>query len=221
MRILAFVLSIVMIMCAFVGCTTPSQNPTNSTPVTPSTPNEDIDETPPEPEVKRLDLYFDDRISVNSITGGIVSNAEIKDQVVTSKVTGTDTPDENVIILDKKARIIAVGTGTATLVLDGVEYQVKVSPAPITLAFITGHSLGYGSRGNFTDTALCEAGQVYSTHVLVSSEKWNLDWKKDFTGSTLGYAEADRVINIDGLTGDQKNTLMSKTTPIRVYIESC
>jgi len=196
MRILALILSCIMIVCAFISCEAPNSTSTTPNP-TPSEPK------PNEPEIEYIEMYYDDRVNVNVFFGGLADNLEIKDQVVTSKVIGTDESDTDVIIYDEATyRLIAVGTGTCVITANGKDHHVRVNPAPITLAVIVGTSSGYGTGGNVDQTVLCEAGQVYNTHLLISSEKWDLDWRDDFVGSSLGYTEADRVENIDMHTVD-------------------
>jgi hypothetical protein len=191
-----------MVLCAFVGCNdAPKPTTPNQTPSTPTTP----DNNPDEPAIEYTEMYYDDRVPLKELVGYTSANVEIKDQVVTSKVIGTDDPDSDVIKYDSKNdRIIAVGTGTAVLVVGETEYNVRVSAAPITLAIITGHSQGYGSQGTKNQTVVCEPGQAYCTHLLLSSEKWGLDWRDAFVGSSLGYTEEDRVRGIDIMTSDNK-----------------
>ena len=187
-----------MVICALVGCNgTPS--PTNPTTPKPSTP----DETPNDPEIEYIEMYYDDRTLVRELIGYSSQNIEIKNQAVTSKSVATGEADSDVIIYDKKnGRIVAVGTGTAILVVGEEEYNIRVSPAPIMLAVIAGSSSGYGSEGNKKQTVQCKGGQVYSTHLLISSEKWDLNWRDKFVGSTLGYTAEDRIVGIDIMTDD-------------------
>ena len=201
MKKLALFLALIMLVAAFVGCNGTPTPTTPTTPTTPSTPS-----TPDEPEIEYVEMNFDDRVSLKELVGFSSSDVKIEDQVVTSKIIGTDDPDTDVIRYDSKTgRIIAVGTGTAVLTVGETEFNIRVSAAPITLAIITGHSQGYGSQGKKTQTVLCESGQAYCTHLLLSSEKWNLDWRDAFVGSSLGYTEADRVIGIDIMTADGKS----------------
>ena len=205
MRTLAFFLAIIMILCAFVGCNTPNET-SKTTPSTPSTPKEEINDTPlpepdpnPEPVDDTIYLHYDDRVAVEDLIGKKASNIEIKDSVITSKKTNTDELDAAVLRYEQgSGRIIASGTGTATLVADGEEFSVVVTPATITLVIISGHSIGYGSQGNTTESVLCEAGQAYNTTLTIKFE----GWKNAMKGSTLGYISRDKVSNIDALTND-------------------
>ncbi|MBQ8254054.1 MAG: hypothetical protein IJY94_00955 [Clostridia bacterium] len=150
-----------------------------------------------------MDIYYDDRINLNELIGGIAETVEIKDQVVTSNAVYSDKKDENVLVFDQsKFRVIAAGTGTATLVVDGKEYYIRVSPAPISVVIITGHSMGSGSKGNAEESVVCEAGQAYNTTLTINAETYGNNWKDDLKGSTLGYTSSDRVLNIDAITKD-------------------
>ena len=195
MKKIALILACIMVLAAFVGCnnTPASTTPSTPKPTTPTEPND-------EPEIEYIDIYFDDRKSISEVFGGVVNEFEIVSQEVTSKIVGTDEADEQLVIYDKNTyRLTAVGTGTAVVKVNGEEKHLRVNPAPITLAIITGHSIGAGSKGNLTDSVVCEAGQAYNTTLTIQN---NSAWKTDMRGSTLGFAESDRVINIDCITGD-------------------
>lgn len=90
-----------------------------------------------------IELLYDDRKDISDVIGVEATTVEITNQVVTSKQIGTDTADENVLVY-VDGKIIAVGTGTATIVADGASYDVTVSAAPISMFLITGHSVGAG-----------------------------------------------------------------------------
>ena len=204
MKFLSLILACLMVLCVFAGC---NDTPKTTKPTTPKkeTPVDPGDDPSGEDGIEYTEMYYDDRVNVRDLIGFTSSDIEIKDQKVTSKVIGTDEADSDVIIYEEKTgRIIAVGTGTAVLVVGETEFNIRVSAAPITLAIITGHSQGYGSQGSKNQTVVCEPGQAYGTHLLLSSEKWDLDWRDAFKGSTLGYKEADRVSGIDIMTSDGK-----------------
>ena len=153
MKLAALLLACLILIGALAGC--------NDAPVstTPSTPKNQSPETPDDPEIEYIEMYFDDRIAIVDLIGYNSQSLVIKDQVVTSNVVGTDQADSDVLVYDEKnGRIIAVGTGTAVLTVGESEYNVRVSPAPIMLAVIAGSSSGYGSQGNKNQTVLCEAG---------------------------------------------------------------
>ena len=196
MKFLSLILACIMVLCVFVGCNDTGKTTTpKKTTKQPTTPVEPEDETP---EIEYVDMYFDDRKSISTVFGGIVSEFEIVSEEVTSTVVGTDEKDTALIIYDEDSgTITAVGTGTAVVKVNGEEKNFRVLPAPITLAVITGHSIGAGSQGNAKDSVLCEAGQVYNTTLSI---KDNPTWNTAMKGSTLGIKESDRVVNIDGIT---------------------
>lgn len=151
-------------------------------------------------------IYYDDRVDILTFTGTkSVSDVKIKDEVVTSKKTGSSDKDAHVLVLssDKKT-LIATGTGSATVVADGKEYPITVSAAPITLVVVTGHSLGMGSQGNPRISVLNEDGQVYSTYLGHGTT--NSTWKGDDiselakSGAGLGYSAEYQPANLSALT---------------------
>ncbi len=60
-------------------------------------------------------------------------------------------------------KIHATGIGTGKIILDGVEYTVKVDAAPISMFLLIGQSNMYGTEGDSTQSVANENGQVYST----------------------------------------------------------
>lgn len=195
MKFLSLILACIMVLCVFVGCNDTPKTTTPSKTKQPTTPHEPEDQTP---EIEYVDMYFDDRKSISMIFGGVVNEFEIVSQEITSTVVGTDEADEALVIYDEDTYVLtAVGTGTAVVKINGEEKHLRVLPAPITLAVITGHSIGAGSKGNTKDSVLCEAGQVYNTTLSIQN---NANWSTAMKGSTLGFKEKDRVVNIDGIT---------------------
>ncbi len=71
---------------------------------------------------------------------------DIRDVVITSTVTGTETPDSQLLVkkTDKKT-VYADGCGTATVVFRANRTtKVQVDPSPINLFFVTGQSNASG-----------------------------------------------------------------------------
>ena len=162
---------------------------------------------PSDPLVEYIEMYYDDRTSVSELIGRNATSISIKNQITVSKEAGTSNGDSCVIVYDKENhRIIASGIGTAVLIANGKEYNIKVKPAPITLTIITGHSIGYGSQGNTEDSVLCEGGQAYNTSITLKSDYW----RSSIKGSALGYTSSSRVVNIDGITSDATGTKGAK-----------
>ncbi len=146
---------------------------------------------PTEPDDGSVKFYYDDRISLEALGGTKESAVEIKTQEVTSFVVGSDTPDAAVLHYDgENAQLIAVGTGTATVSVDGTDVLVRVRPAPISLFMITGHSLGAGQCGNGAQSVVCEAGQAYSSHKSAT-------FSKAVPGMGIGYAASLKPEGID------------------------
>ena len=155
-------LASVLCACADDGAAKETAAPTGST----SAPVETTVATEPtEPDDGSIKFYYDDRISFDQLGGTKESAVEIKEQEVTSSMVGSDTLDSAVLYYDEQnAQLIAVGTGTATVSVDGKDVLVRVRPAPISLFMITGHSLGAGQCGNGAQSVVCEPGQAYSCH---------------------------------------------------------
>ncbi len=140
------------------------------------------------PEPQQISLQYDDRKDLEALLGYTAVDVEISNEQVSSYKAGTDTKDEHVLsYVDGK--LIAVGVGTADLMVGVATHKVTVTPATISLFMITGHSVGAGDGGSIGQSVLCEAGQVYSTHrpyALTSGE------------GGLGYgAGTDRVAQKD------------------------
>ncbi len=108
-----------------------------------------------------ISLRYDDRKNLEDLLGTTVTSVTITNQNVTSKdVDGT--ADEAVLVYEN-GTLYAVGTGTATLTVDGKAYTVTVSPATISVFLITGHSVGYGQYGAADQSVAIEPGQAYSS----------------------------------------------------------
>ena len=136
-------------------------------------------------ETNALEMYYDDRLSVEELGGTTASNVSISNQKVTSS--------DSAVLTYVDGNLIATGIGTATVTVDGKDYPIEVTAAPISLIMITGHSIGAGQAGVAAQSVKNEAGQVYSTHGtgLASASA---------AGVGLGYSAASRPEGIDGLT---------------------
>ena len=141
-----------------------------------------------------ISMYYDDRLS------GDISILDKGTPV--SKKVGTNELDDAVVSFGN-GKLIATGIGTALVYKDGYLYQVKVSPAPISLFMITGHSVGMGSKGDPGQSIKCEEGQVYSYNVTNhSTNGYDSSRLMDSVTGTmgLGWASAERPLNVDALT---------------------
>ena len=69
----------------------------------------------------------------------------IEDVQIISKITGTDTPDPNLLLLREDGKsVYADGCGTATVRTCIGEVKVQVDPSPLNLLFVTGQSNASG-----------------------------------------------------------------------------
>ncbi|MBE6981813.1 MAG: hypothetical protein E7437_05765 [Ruminococcaceae bacterium] len=130
-----------------------------------------------------IQMLYDDRKAVSAVIGKSATSVTIENEVVTSKKIGTTTDDDHVLIYEG-GKIIAVGTGTATIVADGVSYPVEVKPARLSMFLITGHSVGAGQYGTPGQSVAVEAGQGYSSFERSSLTSAN---------GGLGYGSATRA----------------------------
>ena len=131
-------------------------------------------------------LLYDDRKDLSQLLGVTASSVKISDEVVASNQVGSENKDANVLVYEN-GTLYAVGTGTATLTVNGTAYQVTVSPAPISLFMITGHSVGAGQEGTASQSVAVEAGQAYSSYYVKSLDTSKVD------GYGLGYGSAKRA----------------------------
>ena len=147
-----------------------------------------------EPDDGSFKAYYDDRIPLSELGGKENSSVSITEQEVASTVVGTDELDKNVLIYDARtAQLIAVGTGTAVVTVDGTAQTVRVRPAPISLFMITGHSIGAGQCGVEAQSVVSEAGQVYSCHKTASFQEAAADMG-------IGYLAEVKPTGIDAFT---------------------
>lgn len=130
-------------------------------------------------------LYYDDRFAVGDY------QVSLGDQNCTSKKVGSETLDD-AVVTKVGNQLIATGCGTceATFSKDAVSYAVTitVTPAPISLVMITGHSLGAGEKGNAAESVVCEDGQAYSTYAKAG--ELTVDNAQSFVPAALGYGDS-------------------------------
>lgn len=113
---------------------------------------------------KAITMQYDDVLDLAALYPDGVE-VEIGEQQVTSRLTGSQSPDAAVLTYDSQTgRLTAVGTGTATVKLGRKTYTATVIPAPISLFMITGHSIGAGQEGHNSESVICPDGKTYSIH---------------------------------------------------------
>ncbi len=207
-KVLSILLCLVMLL-ALAACggdqadttegTTTAPTAEATEPVTePTVPQLEIAEKPILDADGNVHMYYDDQLKAAKIVEG-ATTVEILSQTPASKKVGTDTPDDAVLMLVEGSNtLIAVGTGTATVSIDGTEYSVIVEAAPISLFMITGHSLGEGSKGEAAAGVACPAGQTYSSHKEIVTA--------DGAISGLGVGSEVRPLDIDGFQMSGRGT---------------
>ena len=162
-----------------------------------------LDELKPQ----NISIKYDDRKDLADLVGVTPVEVQISGEQVTSCKVGTTEADDHVIIYEN-GKIYAVGTGTATLTVNGTANTVTVSAAPLTMLMITGHSVGAGDGGSILQSVVCEAGQVYSSHrpYSITSGEGGLGYGaevraacKASDGSTVGI---DNQQHLDAFTAE-------------------
>lgn len=190
-----------MLLPCLAGCDVGSDRQTGTTSTTAAMQATDAAEETDAPMEARLPqvadnvirMYYDDRLPVTDIdcSGATV---EISEQAVTSKAVGTDSLDGAVVYYRAETEeLIAVGTGTAVITVNGKTYKISVEAAPISLVMITGHSIGAGQTGVATQSVLCRDGQAYSSHGVAIA-------KGEITGVGIGFGAGSRPEGIYGFT---------------------
>ena len=113
-------------------------------------------------KTESLPLRYDDHYdvtdkSVEIIDAGIPTSYQVGHGVEENKVM-----DTAVVTLRDNA-LVATGTGTAKVKIDGILYEVTVEAAPISLLLLIGQSNMRGSEGNANQSIVCPDGMVYAT----------------------------------------------------------
>ncbi|MBQ1232104.1 MAG: hypothetical protein IIX86_01090, partial [Clostridia bacterium] len=143
----------------------------------------------PEP----LSLRYDDRYDVSGKTVEIIDAGTPTSYKIGSGVAD-GTFDDAVITLVKD-KLIATGIGTAMVRIDGALYEITVTPAPISLFMITGHSMGAGQAGNADQSVVGPDGQVYSSHGTTCLGSTT-------AGYGISYAAQNKANKINAFTAD-------------------
>ncbi len=143
--------------------------------------------------------YYDDRMDVSGMSVEITDAGAPSSHKVGYNVAD-GTKDSAVLTLSGNT-LIATGVGTARVRLDGIEYTVNISAAPLSLFLLMGQSNMEGSDGNAAQSIANTDGQIYSTYgdrtLLLAS---NAD---TFVPSAL--AGEGSLINTKGTTANISN----------------
>lgn len=166
-------------------------------------------------------LYYDDVVDLGiaPFNATSASAVVVTDQTVSSRQVANGQPDQNVLTYDSATNTLyAAGVGTATLTIDGIAHKITVSPAPINIFFIGGHSQSAGVGGDPELSVACPAGQVYSTYETYITAKvnqnwgWEKNWSLSQTDTAalsntgIGRNAAKRPETIDALTAGNTGT---------------
>ena len=164
-------------------------------------------------EQETLQLKYDDRKALTELVGTSAEQVVISDEVVTSFKVGTQTPDDHVLHYDATTgTLYAVGTGTATLTVDGTVYAVEVESAVLSLIMYTGHSVGHGAAGDGRQSVVVEAGQAYSIYDpryvdFTQTEGYGLGWGSEKrVSNAYQYVSSNGNNHIDAFAPGQNGT---------------
>lgn len=171
---IAFLLALTMLLLA--GCS--AAKPADS-----SVPEKDYN----------LNLHYDDRITLEEM--GYTEDPVIENTEITSNDVAGEK--DTAVMVCKDGVLYAVGTGKATLTWGKETYQVTVSPAPLSLVMMTGHSVGVGEKGDAKDAALCPAGQCYVS--FEGNTERNLSYSNTDSAIGLGAFAPNRPLDVDNL----------------------
>ncbi len=110
---------------------------------------------------KELMMFYDDRMNLAGKDVEIL-DAGTPDSYQVGYGVEEGTPDEAVIRFDGDA-LIAVGTGSAEIKVDGEACSVIVTAAPISLFLLMGQSNMEGMEGEPEQSIVCPDGWVYAS----------------------------------------------------------
>ena len=114
-------------------------------------------------ELPTLDLRYDDRYDVSGKTVEMIDAGTPTSYQVGYGVEENKVLDTAVVTL-KGDTLVATGIGTAVVRIDGVDYEITVTSAPISLLLLIGQSNMQGSEGDENQSIVCPDGMVYSTY---------------------------------------------------------
>lgn len=108
------------------------------------------------------ELRFDDRMDITEKKVEVID-----DGIPTSYQVGYGIEENSVfdtaVVTIQGDTLIATGIGTAVVVIDGKQTEIRVTAAPISLFLLIGQSNMRGSEGNANQSIACMDGTVYST----------------------------------------------------------
>lgn len=109
-----------------------------------------------------LSMYYDDHLDMSGKEIEII-DAGTPDSFQVGYGIEEGTPDEAVLRLDGET-LVAVGTGSGKITVDGQKCSVTVTAAPISLFLLIGQSNMEGMEGEPTQSISCPNGQVYASY---------------------------------------------------------
>ena len=117
-------------------------------------------------ESETLTLKYDDRYTFEGKTVKSVTSNTVTSYKVGYGIDKNSTPDDAVAVIDESnpSKIIATGTGTATVTFDdNTSVELTVEPADLSMFYLLGQSNAEGIDGNYGQSMVNEDGTAYST----------------------------------------------------------
>ena len=139
-------------------------------------------------------LKYDDRYDLSGKTVEVIDAG-----IPTSFQVGFGVPEytlDAAVITIEDDTLIATGTGSAFLKIDGLLHEVIVSPAPISLILLIGQSNMQGSEGNEDQSIICPDGMVYSTY----GDRYNMTVSNATNYAPSALTGAGSLLNVNGST---------------------
>ena len=147
-----------------------------------------------------MELRYDDHVNLTGKTVEIIDAGVPTSYQVGYGIEANQVPDTAVVTLEGTT-LVATGTGTAQVKIDGVVRDVKVSAAPISMLFLLGQSNMQGSEGNANQSIVCEDGQVYSTY----GDRYTMNTSNATNFAPSALTGTGSAVNVNGTTTNLKD----------------
>ena len=149
---------------------------------------------------KPMSMRYDDHLDTSGKVVEIIDAGTPTSYQVGYGVEENKFLDTAVVTL-KGNTLVATGIGTALVKIDGENYEITVTAAPISLLLLIGQSNMRGSEGNADQSIVCPDGMVYATFGDDRGDAegiMNVNNATNFAASALTGAYS--TINVNGTT---------------------
>ena len=144
---------------------------------------------------ERLGLRYDDRYDVSGKSVEVIDAGTPTSYQVGYGVEENSVLDTAVITLSGD-KLIATGIGSAKVKIDGVNYEITVETAPISLLLGIGQSNMEGNEGEAKQSIACPDGMVYATY----GDRYDMNITNATRYAPSALAGAYRTVNVEGGT---------------------